>query len=197
MDVDIKSRPGFPDLQLFDRQDTGRGERRIGYRGQNRRLRRAIHEIANGRSHQQSAVHQDHTGGNQSGPVVGRFPSGAADQGHRDSDKGGARTDGVSAVMPCVGGNDDATGRLAHRHHPVGKKFLDDDHQGQHQQGPPGGRAVGGAYFRDRFDGNAGSGAQHEGRHPSRRQCFGASVAEGIALVGVPTRYPETAPNHE
>ena len=144
-----------------------------------------VHDFAESRPENMVGIVHDKTTGHQRRPIVGAFPTPAANQGNADAHKRGGRGDGVGAVVPGVGLHGAAVHLVAHAQHPAVERFLDGNDDGQHGQRKLSRQRVRGLDAHQALVSNVDRGRHQGARHQQGRQGLGLAVAVGVIVVGL------------
>ena len=128
VDTDL-AYPQFLDrADAFDRESGRRDvfdDRPVGH---------AVHQVMNRRAQQEDAIEGNDNGGQQRGPVVGRFPAGAAPECDPDPDQSGGRGEGIATMVPGISLDGSAARLAAHAEHAPEQDLLDGDDGRDHHQ---------------------------------------------------------------
>ena len=166
--LDVENHPmpsTYPTCQnLLSRPHTVDPVGNVSHFLQKRLIRGPIHEVLDRGTKEADPVEKDDGRGEESGRIIGKFPSWAAHEGHTDAHKGGEGGYRVGAVVPGVGSDCEAVHFLSNGEDLPKESLLYSHHENEDRQRKWGRSMMGGDDLPDSLDGDSQPSSEKEKR---------------------------------
>lgn len=186
LDVDVHevSEADFFHAELFDAEDAGDSGGGGAGGFEEGGIGGAIEIFMEGLPEEMDAIECDDGATGERGDVVRFFKTGTSDECDDDADEGGGGGDRIGAMVPGVSFQGSAGSLVAFLQGVAGERFLDDDDEGEHGKGEPGGRLVAVDDVLRALDGDDSAGGEKGGGGEEGAELLGAAFSEMVAFVG-------------
>ena len=159
--------------------------------------RGGVENLVQGREEKPPSVRRNDGAGKKSSPVVRALPFFTADERKRDPNERRYRSQGIGAVMPCVGLDRSALDIFPEADHGAIKEFLHRDYDNQDDEGERRRPVVGRENFPHALNGERDGSEQHAHGHEAGRERLRFSVTVGMRPVRRARREFQASPDDD